>query len=97
MYKGDDPYVLGKPLAIEFQPNAFEADEAIDEEEIRATEAEINGEPIIKDVTDEPQGFFITENMTGQQDQHQEEMPERSKPVSDEPRVPQESYGEFKM
>ena len=30
MYKGDDPYVLGKPLAIEFQQDAFETDEALE-------------------------------------------------------------------
>jgi hypothetical protein len=97
MYKGDDPYVLGKPLAIEFQQDAFETDEAIDQEDIRATEAEINGEPIIKDVTDEPQGFFITENMTGHHAEPQNEAPERSQPVSEEPAVPQESFGEYKM
>lgn len=67
MYHGSDPFVLGKPLAIEYNPNVFE-DHQTPIEQSEKTPTEIKNEPPKMQPQRQPRaqqekaGFFITEN-----------------------------------
>jgi hypothetical protein len=67
MYHGSDPFVLGKPLAIEYNPNVFEeGTPAIETLEKATSEKQESQPPKMqpqKPVQQEKAGFFITENL----------------------------------